>query len=304
MSRRRRALARVLPPCLSAGVAALLILAGWLSAPPAVAAGPDRPAAAAGVLAAKPHVPSGDELEDMKPVAQVVTIMVGTLISEDLTCITVGLLMRQGHLSPWVGGLACFLGIYVGDLALFLAGRLFGRGLLRFKLFSHGFGAAKLEEFGRWFERKPWAALAMCRIAPGLRMPLFLAVGALTKKTGVFFWWTCFFAFVWTPLLIGLVYVVGEQIIAPFHYFFGGGWLSILLAVITLFVTIRLVTLLSTKEGRLKIRCRIDKLLGRPSTCEEPLTEPDSHKHPPGVAPVVHASPKLAGDPMPMPDAK
>ena len=66
-----------------------------------------------------------------------------------------------------------------------------------------------------------------------------------TKKTAVFFWWTCFFAFVWTPLLVGLVYLVGERIIAPFHYFFGTGWLSILLAVITLFVTIRLVTLLT-----------------------------------------------------------
>jgi membrane protein DedA with SNARE-associated domain len=254
-------------------------------------------------VAAAPHVPTADELKTFSPVWQVIMIMIGTLLSEDLTCIVVGLAMRSGDISPWIGGIACFLGIYVGDLLLFLAGRMFGRGLLKFRIFSHGFGAAKLEEFGRWFERRPWAALAMCRVAPGLRMPLFLTVGALTRKTATFFWWTCFFAFVWTPILVGLVYWLGDAIVKRFEHFFGGGWRAIAGAVIVIFVAIRVITLVSTREGRLKIAARWDKLIGR-KPAEQPLTEPDSPKHPPGVAPVVTPDPRLTSGPFPAAEGK
>ena len=49
---------------------------------------------------------------------EILLIAVGTLISEDLTCITVALLIQDGRLGMGMGLVGCLLGIYVGDLGL------------------------------------------------------------------------------------------------------------------------------------------------------------------------------------------
>ena len=49
-----------------------------------------------------------------------------TFVSEDLTCAAVGALVAEGRLGFLPGTLACFAGIFVGDLLLFLAGRWLG----------------------------------------------------------------------------------------------------------------------------------------------------------------------------------
>lgn len=209
-------------------------------------------------------LPDAKQIEGFPVWGQVAAIVVGTLVSEDAACIFVGVEIRKGHLEPWVGGLACFLGIYVGDLLFFFLGRLGGKRLLRFRVFSHGFGPDRLAAFGAWFDRRPWAAIAMCRVMPGIRVPLYLAVGALTKRTATFFAWTCFFAFVWTPALIALVVLLGEAFTEPFERLTGArDWRSTVLGVLTLYLLIRTATLVSTAQGREKLAGRFGFLWGR-----------------------------------------
>ena len=40
-----------------------------------------------------------------------IVLAVGTLASEDLTCISAGQLIRVARIAPWLGILGCFLGI-------------------------------------------------------------------------------------------------------------------------------------------------------------------------------------------------
>src|SRR3954454_7298417 len=184
--------------------------------------------AEAGDPSAHHLIPKTEDLVGLPVYAQDGFIILGTLISEDLTCVAVGLLIRKHQISWWVGGGACFLGIYIGDLLFFAIGRFSGKRLMRLKFFTRGFGPERLASFGAWFDRRPWAAIAMCRILPGLRVPLYLAVGALTKRTKAFFWWTCFYAFVWTPALIALVVLMGDTFTGPFERLTGGSnWKSI-----------------------------------------------------------------------------
>jgi membrane protein DedA with SNARE-associated domain len=56
----------------------------------------------------------------------------GTLVSEDLACITAGLLAALGKLALPQGIMACALGIWLGDLGLY------------------GLGAAARQGSGRW----------------------------------------------------------------------------------------------------------------------------------------------------------
>ena len=194
---------------------------------------------------------------------QVLAIIGGTLISEDVTCITVGMLIHHGQI-PWLrSGLACFLGIYIGDLTFFFLGRLGGQKLLKLKFFSRSIGEARLKEFGQWFDRRPWAAIMACRFLPGIRVPLYLSVGALTRRTKAFFWWTCFFACIWTPALIALVVLVGDAFTRPFEWMMGEGWWSILLGIVAIYVVVRGTILLSTAEGRKKLVSRFGLLRGR-----------------------------------------
>jgi membrane protein DedA with SNARE-associated domain len=58
-------------------------------------------------------------------------LMIGTLVSEDLTCITAGVLISQSALNPMVGVLGCLFGIFIGDLGLWGIGRFVALGLSR-----------------------------------------------------------------------------------------------------------------------------------------------------------------------------
>ncbi len=228
------------------------------------------------VAAAGLHVVSDTSLPDYSnlPIAaQILAIILLTLVSEDATCIAVGLAIRENHISPWVGATGCLIGIYIGDLLFFFIGRLGGVGLLKMKFFARRMSAERLQAFGAWFDRRPWAAIAMCRVMPGLRVPLYLAVGALTHRTRAFFWWTCFFAFVWTPALIGLVVLFGGVFVAPFKAFLGGGWKPFVLAIVTIYIMVRLGMMLATEVGRAKLLNLVGRLWGRRPTAvvEDPV---------------------------------
>ena len=72
------------------------------------------------------------EATDTLPLWQKVTaIAVGTLISEDLACIAAGMLASRDALTVSWAIIAAFLGIFIGDVALYVLGRIGGIALLR-----------------------------------------------------------------------------------------------------------------------------------------------------------------------------
>ncbi|NBY42385.1 MAG: hypothetical protein EBQ49_03630 [Verrucomicrobia bacterium] len=58
-------------------------------------------------------------------------IIVCTFVAEDPTCLASGLMVAVGILDFWSATLACFVGIFIGDMTLYLVGRLFGRQAIR-----------------------------------------------------------------------------------------------------------------------------------------------------------------------------
>ena len=60
-------------------------------------------------------------------------ILIGltTLIQEDLACIGAGLLVVAGILTMPEALVTCFLGLWIGDILLYLAGRHIGRPIVR-----------------------------------------------------------------------------------------------------------------------------------------------------------------------------
>src|SRR6185295_16167493 len=98
-------------------------------------------------------------------VPQFLLLAFGTLASEDLTCITAGVLIAQGRIGFVEGTLACLAGIVGGDLLLFLAGRCIGRPALRHPFVSRFLPPDKIDDASAWLSAKGLSAVLVSRFS-------------------------------------------------------------------------------------------------------------------------------------------
>ena len=177
-------------------------------------------------------------------------LCLATLASEDLACIGAGHLVAQGRIDLLQASLACFVGIYIGDLLLFLTGRLFGRRALRVPPLSWMVDERDVERSATWFARRGLYAIFLSRFMPGTRLPTYFAAGAV----GASFWRFAFFfalaAGLWTPILVWIASGLSGSIARNVEHLRGALPL-VLLAVIVLVLTLVKVVLPSlTWRGR------------------------------------------------------
>ena len=123
-----------------------------------------------------------------------VALALSTLVSEDLACIAAGALIARGDLSPAAGVLACALGIFGGDCALWALGR-FGAGL-----------APRLWSVRRLPRLTPGRhaglLLLASRFVPGTRVPLYVSAGLARVSFRHFGLWTGLAVALWTPAVV------------------------------------------------------------------------------------------------------
>lgn len=143
--------------------------------------------------------------------AGLILIALATLISEDLACIATGVLVAKGQLGFWPGTLACLVGIFVGDILLFLAGRLVGHSELGRRILSPIIPAPDLDRASTWLRERGAVVALLSRFTPGMRLPTYFAAGFLKTNARRFFLWFLIASILWTPLLVGLATIVGEK---------------------------------------------------------------------------------------------
>ncbi|MDZ7773868.1 MAG: VTT domain-containing protein [Balneolaceae bacterium] len=146
-------------------------------------------------------------------------IAISTFVSEDLTCIGAGLLAARGLLGFLPATAACFLGIFIGDMGLYLIGRFLGRPALKKAPLKWMISEADLKRSSEWFAAKGPAIIIASRFLPGSRLPTYLSAGMV----GAGFWMFTFYflvaAVAWTPILVGLSMLVGSELIAWFSVY-------------------------------------------------------------------------------------
>lgn len=197
---------------------------------------------------------------DLSPWAAMGTIIVGTFILEDPTSVAVGLLIRDGRLDPFVGIVACFAGIFIGDLGLYLLGVIAGRRALRWRPIARRMPAHHLDAMRRWFDRHGWSAVLASRFIPGTRFPIYVSAGAVGTSPARFALWTFLAVLIWTPVIVLLVALLGERATSPFRQLFGEGWLPIIVAVIVILVVLRTAAMLLTRMGRRRLIVLLSRL--------------------------------------------
>ncbi len=178
------------------------------------------------------------------------TLALGTFVSEDLACVSAGMLAAEGRASFLLVALACFVGIVVGDVLLFLAGRWIGRAALQRAPLRWMIKPDAIDFASAWLRHNGATVVALSRFTPGTRLPTYVAAGILHVPFRKFLGYFLLAAAVWTPLVVALATGLGM----PFMH---SEWLGrqplslkLLVGAVALFVITRLVSALLTFRGR------------------------------------------------------
>jgi membrane protein DedA with SNARE-associated domain len=182
--------------------------------------------------------------------ALLLLIVIATFITEDLTTVSVGVMVAQGRIEFLFGVVACFLGIFLGDILLYLAGRYLGRPAVACAPLKWFINEQAVAKSSAWFAQQGVQVIFASRFVPGARLPTYFAAGLLRTK---FWWFTFYFAIacaVWTPLLVGLSAWLGEEVIKRFYFGQQHFLLKALLVSVVLLLLIKLLLRLTTWRGR------------------------------------------------------
>ena len=187
------------------------------------------------------------------PLALAVAVVLTALVSEDLTCIGVGLLIAAGRVSVPLALVACFAGIVLGDLAVWFLGRAGGRPLLRWRLVRRLLPESRLAGLSHRLCEYSGQAVVASRFLPGTRVPLLLAAGVLGACPYRFLGWAVAAAVVWTPLLVLSVAWVGASLE-------GVGWLALPMVGGVGYIGLKVTPRLYTPVGRAKLIAAVSRL--------------------------------------------
>ena len=177
-------------------------------------------------------------------------IALGTFASEDLTCISTGLLIQRGENGLAPGIVACTVGIFVGDVGLWALGRFFGRAALAWPWTARRLGGPAVQDARRWLDRHAAGAIVGSRFLPGTRFALYVMSGVLRLPGPVFAFWSLVAAVLWTPTIVLLTATLGDVFVARIAPVTGAGWLPRIAVAVAVLMAVRVIRALSSQRRR------------------------------------------------------
>ncbi len=184
-------------------------------------------------------------------------IVLGTFASEDLTCIGTGLLIQRGQIGVTTGVAACIVGIFVGDVGLWLLGRTFGAAAVSAPWIARRVPEERWAAARAWLERHAAGAIVGSRFMPGTRFALYVLSGVLRLPLLVFAVWALLAAVLWTPTIVLLTAALGDVFVARIAPILGAGWATKMATVVAALGFVRLVRLCLDRPRRVRLRARL-----------------------------------------------
>ncbi len=190
-------------------------------------------------------------------VIQMVILAAMTLISEDGTTITAGILISEGAISPITAFLGCFFGIFIGDGLLYLLGLVVGRPALKLPILKRMMTEEQVDHCARWFEENGLIVILTSRFLPGARLPTYFAAGLVGSSAAYFLVASAIAVAIWTPLLLFAAWYFGDALKdlmrAHEHYY----WPVMAGSILLMIVLVRLFLKLGSWRMRARIRSRM-----------------------------------------------
>jgi len=193
------------------------------------------------------------DLSGASEAAKIFILATSTLVSEDLTTILAGILVSQEALHPITAVLGCFLGIFIGDGALYVVGKVIGRPALKLPILRNMLPEEKVLACARWFENNGMKVVIISRFLPGTRLPTYFAAGLVGANPITFLSAAGLAVALWTPALVYASYLFGEELLALTDAHEQYRWPIMIGGLLMMFALVRV----SMKLGDWRIRARL-----------------------------------------------
>ena len=141
------------------------------------------------------------------------SLALATLVSEDATTLGAGVLVASHRLTAVEAITWISLGIWIGDIGLFAAGRLARRIPPVARWIDRRWSPTQLSVLSDRLDRGTGPAVFLSRFMPGSRVPLYVAAGLFRINLATFSLWTGVASATWVTAVI-----LGTTMLG------GGGW--------------------------------------------------------------------------------
>ena len=109
----------------------------------------------------------------------------GLPIPEEISLLTAGALVGNGHSDFWIGWILGFLGVTLGDVIAWTFGRTLGLEPTGFV--SKLIGSKQIDDIEKFYRRFGDWTIVIARQIPGMRFPAFFFAGASAIPLGRFY---------------------------------------------------------------------------------------------------------------------
>jgi membrane protein DedA with SNARE-associated domain len=205
-------------------------------------------------LAGQPYDPEEmRELSGFPLVLMVILLAVFTIFGEDFATISGGLIVASGLLGFWYVVLACFVGILISDVSIYLIGRWIGKPVLEWRPFKWILKKQDVEKAEQMFRMKGMHIIIAARFVPGSRFPTYLVAGILKTRMPVFLGYFVLAVALWTPFIIGISTIVGTPMLNFIEAYQDYALLIFILIVLIIYLLYTLIAPLTTVTGRRRL---------------------------------------------------
>jgi membrane protein DedA with SNARE-associated domain len=192
-----------------------------------------------------------------------VAIFLFSLLSEDLACIGSGLLASEGVLTLGWAITGSFLAIYVGDIPLYLLGRIGGMTLLRRKPFRWFIREDQILQAESLFEQHGGKLIFSSRLLPGSRLPIYAAAGVLRYPFWRFALYMALAGGLSAVILTWGSMLLGEVVLKWLKVYETYVFPAFVTGAILIWLTVKILEILATRRSRLTFLSRCRKLYYR-----------------------------------------
>ena len=158
------------------------------------------------------------------PILLALFILMGTYILEDAAILTAALLSADGLVSTQLAFTALFVGIFTGDLGLYVLGRYLNK-LPRLRAFLD---INAVHRAHSWLQRRMTATVFLVRVIPGLRLPVYTACGFFRLSCKRFSALVFLASLLWTAAVFFGLFSIGVMFWSDL-----GNWKWLLIPVLT-----------------------------------------------------------------------
>lgn len=177
-------------------------------------------------------------------------IIFSTFFSEDLACIGAGLMVARGLMGFFPAVAASFIGIFVGDILIYVSGRWLGLSAVQKAPFKWFVSSADIQRSNEWFKAKGPAIILISRFIPGTRFPTYFSAGVIGASFFMFITYFGIASLIWTPILVGAAVFLGQELIFYFSIYQEYALVVLGAVVISALITLKVIIPLFTYKGR------------------------------------------------------